>query len=281
MQHGTMKVDGAVTFWTACEATDREQVRLMLDAQGLGEFLPAPRETVACLRCALQEVVGGPRVLVRPLKKNTGFTVIQEERGDDTNAYPELFTAKVDEDGFIRFSDYDSTRQDKILTELSAQRHYLGSTQVTDMLVNILGHLGGTRLKPTGGVYWLRDAAMGTWKDVVAMVERASAKGENKVYVIRHDFDADSMRAVRDAIVQEITQETLRVHGEVSAGELGERGLEFRKEACLAMREKIRTYEEILGEGLGALTQNVEAVEMAAAEASLMLSAQQGQAVLV
>ena len=71
---------GAVTFWTLAEATDRPRLERAFAALGLSSFVPDPRPAPACLRDALEDVLGGPRVLVRPLATRDGFAVINEDR---------------------------------------------------------------------------------------------------------------------------------------------------------------------------------------------------------
>ena len=49
------------------------------------------------VRDALDQVFGGPRVLVRPLAAKDGFTVVREDRGSDRNHYATALVARVTE----------------------------------------------------------------------------------------------------------------------------------------------------------------------------------------
>jgi hypothetical protein len=100
-------------------------------------------------------------------------------------------------------------------------------------------------------------------------VEASAVGGKHSVYYIRHDMDADAVRAVRDAIVAEITQESKRIHEEILSGELGERALAYRAEEAEALRKKIALYEDLLDTGLEDLRQGLDLAEQGVAAAAI------------
>ena len=63
----TFEVGGTVVFWTACAFTDRDNLIQGLAPLGLDEFVPEPRPAASILKDALEETLGTPRTLVRPL----------------------------------------------------------------------------------------------------------------------------------------------------------------------------------------------------------------------
>src|SRR6478735_583196 len=88
-------VGGAVAFWTLAEWSDRDRLRQAFLALGLESFVPEPRPASAALRDALDQVLGGPRVLVRPLAAKDGFAVVSEDRGSDRNHYATALVSRV------------------------------------------------------------------------------------------------------------------------------------------------------------------------------------------
>ena len=86
---------GAVTFWTLSEWTDIGRLRSAWGPLGLAKLVPDQRPPLACLKDALEEVVGTNHVLVRPLASKTGFVAVKEQRGTEDNAYAPLFSARV------------------------------------------------------------------------------------------------------------------------------------------------------------------------------------------
>ena len=93
------------------------------------------------------------------------------------------------------------------------------------------------------------------------------------MYLLRHRFDVESVRAVRDAVVAEVRGEVKRIRDEVDSGELGPRALETRQAQARELREKVLLYEDLLNVGLADLHRSVDAADQAAATAALLLGA--------
>jgi hypothetical protein len=85
-------------------------------------------------------------------------------------------------------------------------------------------------------------------------------------------MDADAMRAIRDAIVAEVTAEAARINKEVAHDELGDRALETRRTQAQELREKVLMYEELLSSPLPHLHHALGEAEEAAARAVLLAS---------
>lgn len=131
----------------------------------------------------------------------------------------------------------------------------------------------GTRLRPTGAVYWLPGAKLDIWAAVAAAVEAAAVGPPGAVYQVRHRLDAEAIRAVRDAVVAEVRGEAERLQAEVLAGDLGERALDARHARAAGLRAKVRDYEGLLRVGLADLHRTLDAADQAAATAVLLLGA--------
>jgi hypothetical protein len=272
-----LPLNGIVTFWTLADLTQRSVLKDAFEAAALDQFVPEPRPPAGALRDALEEVCGGSRTLIRPLQTRDGFAVVREERGDEYqgNSYDVSLTAKIDpETNAIRFHPRDD-RAPKVVEAFNRNLGLLRQHQVSKALVDLLKELGGTtHLRPTGGIYWLPDTRLAEWQRAALAVERAAYQKPSAVYVIRHQLDADAIRAVRDAIVAEVSAEARRIQEEVTSGELGERALEHRRLEAEALRQKIGLYEGLLDTGLEGLRRAVEEADQAAAAAVLLASAQ-------
>jgi hypothetical protein len=265
-----MEIGGAVVFWTAAEFTHRQRLQAAFDALGLGSFVPDPRPDSAVLRQALEEVYGGPRVLVRPLADRDGFAVVREDRGTVENQYHTLLVAKVT--GTQLQFEPATPRCEDVLRAFEQHRGRIPSVQLSACLVKVVESLGGTRLRPTGAVYWVPGHRLDAWTEVATAVEQASEGKPSAVYLLRHRFDAESVRAVRDAVVAEVQAEANRIQDEVLAGDLGGRALETRKKLAHALRDKVLLYEDLLNVGLVDLHKVIDAADQAAASAALLLS---------
>jgi hypothetical protein len=272
----TVGLGGATVFWTLDEWSSLDKIKNGLLDLGLAKYVPEPRTPPAALKDALGEVYKLSTQLIRPLSAKDGFTVVEEGRGSDTNSYTTLLTAKIDKELRITIEPYDSYVAGDLASRFNKHRGLLCAANVATSLVCLLDSLGATRLRPKGSIYWLPDHKLGEWQTIVDVFETAGTGRGNKVYLLRNPMDADAIRAVRDAIVAEVSAEAARIERDVQSGELGERALENRKDEAEALRRKIGVYEDILGFGLTSLTEIVDKADGAACVAALTLSVANG-----
>ncbi|HVK08996.1 MAG TPA: hypothetical protein VM597_09495 [Gemmataceae bacterium] len=272
MVESRLDVGGGVVFWSLADWTDRPRLAAAFRALGLGSFVPEPRPPSAALKDALESVLGGPRVLVRPLATRDGFAVVTEDRGLAQNQYATALTARAAGDPpALSFDPWDA-RAVRVEEAFRAQLGRVPANQLSAALVKVIAFLGGTRLRPSGAVYWLPGHRLGPWADVAQAVEQAADGRPSAVYVLRHRLDADAVRAVRDAVVAEVQAEAARIRDEVLAGDLGGRALETRQRYAADLREKVLLYEDLLDVGLKGLHAALDEADQAAATAALLLS---------
>ena len=274
MVESHLDVGGAVTFWSLADWSDRPRLHAAFARAGLDAFVPDPRPAPACLRDALEDVLGGPRVLVRPLASRDGFAVVREDRGVAANAYSTLLTAAV-RDGSDPVFDPWSPDADRVADAYRRQLGRVPAAQLSASLVKVVEALGGTRLRPGGAVYWVPGPRLDEWAAAGHAAEQAAEGRPSAVYVLRHRLDADAVRAVRDAVVTEVRTEAERICEEVTAGDLGGRALETRKKQAADLRQKVLLYEDLLSLGLAGLHQAVDRADQAAATAALLLASHQ------
>ena len=275
MIESALDVGGAVVFWTASEFTDRDKLKAGLVLLGLDPFVPDPRPPASVLKDALEETLGGSRVLVRPLADRDGFTVVKEERGKNANYYATALIARV-RNPDLPTIEYEPD-DDRAIQVNRAFRRHLGripGVQLSACLVKVVEFLGGTRLRPTGAVYWVPGPKLDEWALAAQAVEAASDGKPSAVYLLRHRLDGDAVRAIRDAVVAEVQAASVRIAEEVTTGDLGGRALETRKQQARELRDKVLLYEELLSVGLAELHRAIDVADQAAATASLLLASQ-------
>lgn len=271
MVESHLDVGGAVVFWSLAEWSDRDRLAALFAPLGLESLVPDPRPAPACLRAALEDVLGGPRVLVRPLAGRDGFAVVREDRGLSGNRYQTDLTARVVGDPPAPAFDPWDGRAGGIEAAYRSHLGRVAAAQLSAALVRVVESLGGTRLRPNGAVYWVPGPRLDAWADAATAVERAADGRPSAVYLLRHRLDADAVRAVRDAVVGEVRAEADRIRAEVAAGELGGRALEARQRQAAGLRQKVLLYEDVLAVGLDGLHAAVDAADQAAATAALLL----------
>lgn len=277
MQETKFAVGGVATFWSVGEWTSLAILKDKLEAAGLGKFTPQPRTPAACLRDALEEMFKADRsILVRPLTTKDGFAVVDETRGDEVNSYSHICSARISPDTMqITLKPYSHQRAAELAEGFNKYLGLLRCSQVSLALVTILDSLGGIRLRPTGALYSIPAQHIPQWQEACAAVEASGANGKpNCVYLLRYPMDADAMRAVKDAVTEQVSDAATKLQAEVVSGELGERALHAREKLAVELRDKIALYEGILGETLESLRESLDVAEQATAAAILLASAQ-------
>lgn len=270
--NGTIRVDGGIIMWSLTEYTYLQPMRDGLSKLGYDKFLPEQRSLGASLKDALLEVCGGARSIIRPLKSDKGtdgFMVLKEKRDTEQNEYSQDLIAKITPDCRIKLRPFDE-RAATIQESFNKQLGLIKPGVVATALVSVIESLGGTALRPRGAVYWMPGYNLEPWLKVAALVESCGFVGANTLFLIRHSFDDDSVRAIHAAIVNEISSEVTRIDNEIQNEDLGERALDTRKQQATAMHAKITSYEKILAKTLDNLHQAVDGAEAAIAKANIL-----------
>lgn len=272
MNGDTIRVDGAVIFSALGEWSDLAKLRDGITAAGFGDYAPEPRTAQAALKDAMTSTF--PKHLIEQLEARDAWEICEVIRGMERNEYALRHTVTLKEGPKISLSNYNDEVGTRLVNNFNTYLGLVRCSGVTMCLTKILSRLGGTSLRPKGSIYWLPGYQVERWEKVCAAVEAACAcEVENKCYIIRHAMDGDALKAVRDAIVNEVKSETSRIQEEIESGDLGERALSHRKDQALALKEKIGQYEEALNVGLHGLVGMVEKVEQSALAAALMATA--------
>lgn len=255
---------GKVVFWSLRES-DRQKLKDGLTALEMAEYTPEPKTDFAALKDAIHEIYGTENTLVQALAKNVGFELIAVERGETANQYHRKGFFLVD-------SAKSGTCEPTFQASFDKHKNILCGSSITTCLTKIVNHLGGTLLRPQGGIYWIADRHAATWDEVSKVIEGAGISG-SAVYSMNVKYDANMVRAVTAAIENEINAEAALMEADIRSGEIGNRALENRKTASLALREKVKTYEGLLGVTLPKLTESLEKVEALATVACMDLAA--------
>jgi hypothetical protein len=111
------------------------------------------------------------------------------------------------------------------------------TTNLSHSLVKTQDHLNGTPLRQQGGVYWIPSKSESTWRAVSDYIE-GEQKG-NIIYIIRHTFDSESVRAVQEAISANLMKEVNDIYEDITSGEeKTEAEIESRHKKISVLKEK-------------------------------------------
>lgn len=266
METKEVKIDGAVVYWTPAPCGYGDLSRRLQEA-GYEDLVPRETTDASALRAAMSDYAEGQAVtkghdrMVKPLKKpkDNGFESVQVERGEASNDYCHDFSAKV-VDGKVQLTrGYCDTYQ---LQELYVKyKQVLSASAVGSVISNSMTYLGGVMLKESGGIYWLRRSKLWDLQQIANAVEQSACWDKKpKVYVCSTPLDTHTIRSVKDSIVNEMVNESLRLGEELMEG-LGDEAKERRREHISRLIERTKEYEVLLGESLGEVSGALERLQ--------------------
>ena len=120
------------------------------------------------------------------------------------NHYATNFGAKV-VGGRVK-ADYGYADEFKLTEAYLAQKARLTSSALGRALVKVLGKLDAMMdLKPSGGVYYVPEHHLPTWRSWPSGVEQCQEG--NVISTIRAAMDEGTARAVRDALTKQVQEE--------------------------------------------------------------------------
>ena len=286
-----LQIGGAVVFWRLAKSTNREEVKAGLRNLALEQYTPEPRSPLACLRAVLPDVYPAEkqtRQTVRPIKANgsaKGFAVVKErpEEARAGDAWGEVVaTATLDDKQSLRLDPDNEYRRERVRTGMQSAAEGLTSASVGSALVKLVEeHCDGVALRPSGGVYWVREDRLDEWTRIADVFERASAQGDsegkparpNAIYVLKVLADEQMVRAVGDALTTEVAVELAQIEEDVADGDLKEQACLSRLKRVGALESKVKRYETAFASPLDTLRDAVQRASVAVAQATLQASA--------
>lgn len=253
---------GVVTWWRLSGVVDADELAAAWEAQGLGEaLLPSPTTPLHALRSAMGEHKHARR-LVRPLGGHDGFALVSEKAEERDLRHGVLLTAQFDAEEKLRFEDPGATGLEAAIA-LAYERalRSIDPGSVGYWLARVAKHLAAVSLRDTGGVYFVPQPSLETWKKVVAVVREVSTHHVSQVPAMR---SSEAVAAVLDAIEREAQAEVEQITSELAAHNAGDaygkRALETRITRCAGMDAKVAGYEALLDKKLDTLRAQLESL---------------------
>jgi hypothetical protein len=259
MSEQAISIAGAVTYWTLAEWTNVEKIHDSLVDLGLDKFVPSPPTPAVALRRALVDVFRKRNKLVRPLKHGRFAVVDETRKGDDLDYAVEL-RAEANNGDVLDFQPADHPAEAAVADAYARLRLRAPALAVSSSLSSIASHLRGVRLRDTGGVYWIPEAGLETWRKVATAFEEASSSGRTMVYRLRTAVDDAAVTAVAAAIEKEVEDAVDEIKGKIR-DQVRPTALKRRVEETEALQDKIDRYEKILGRSLQHLRDKAKETE--------------------
>ena len=264
---------GYITYYTMGQQTDPNILKNGLKNLGYDGYTLNPRSWLLSLKAALSERY--KETLVRSLKKreDNGYTVVKEVKGYDENKYPRLFNAQVSESGIVTCVHAGPEVDVKKIQERTDHfRSVLPGDTVSKVLVDILQNdLNGTSMRDGGCIYFVPNESIDKWRAVCDVVQSAAVGGTfNKTTCNKMERSDDTLRDIRDSIIDEVKRDTEIIRSELKENDLGKRAITNRVNRSVEIAKRVQFYENVLGEALdecrGALAETSQAAAFATAQ---------------
>lgn len=262
----SITTSGRVCFWTVSDSTD--YIKLCQGLSRCGLSPPSPRTPTRALQAALQKLYAKPDTMIRPLDDGVGYAVVEEHKGRATNGYSVIVTATVDESGIVSTTPNGPTTA-LVQQATNEQRKYVDARAITPLITKTISGWHGILLRDTGGIWFLPDRPCVNFEGLREAVESA---GPNYLHGMTSKATPETVRAVMATLAAEIQATTAAMIEEIHAG-VGERALENRRAAVVTLRDKITTYQTMLGQPLDALNQLCSDVDAVIAVAAIDVAA--------
>lgn len=241
---------GCVTWWRLAGGLDLVRLRDVWLAAELPEhWLPAEPGTSTALRRAVGELREGHRLL----RATSGdvLTIVDEEEVHGELEYRTTFKARLDKVGRLQVVLATTVGdREKVTEAFERYTTELTSQDVSTWLAKLMDRLDAVSLRDTGGVYFVPRFAMVQWQRAIGAIQEASKHAMLFIPAMRSE---DAVRAVFDAVGEEVRREAEVIRAAVGTGTLGPRALRTRIATTEAAEQKLAQYEGLFGERLDGL----------------------------
>ena len=254
---------GAIAFWRLSGSTNHQRLVNEWTARGLDvKLVPSLPTPEVALRAACHEQQE-TRILIRPLEKRAGYSVVREKASGDDLAWGVLLRAKVDVIGQLHVEPGEvpqtpeqlSARVAKLNADFTSHMQTIPQARMSGWLVDLATRVAAVRLRDTGGIYFVPRPALDEWREMVRAIRAASSHAVFEIPSMRSD---EAVAAILDAITQEAETALAALEKELAEGDLGGRALENRANEARALKGKVSTYEKLLGKKMDAMQASLE-----------------------
>ena len=274
MRQDQIEINGAIVFWKIAARSDRQKIVEGLTELGLGQYAPRERTPYTVL-CEAARECAGKDFLIRPLEKRRGVAIVKERRGDvgSGNHYTSRAQVLCPTNGHVDVAyGLDYEQQERLSVVYAALKNALPPAAVGLSLSKIaVEALSGTRsLRESGGISWIPKHELPQWERVAAVIEGAAESGTSEVHAAWTADSPSTIRAIRNSIVEEITEAVSAIKGEIVDEAIGAKAIASRRDQLVSYGRKLGLYESVIGEALEDIRRHLEETQYLAAKAELV-----------
>lgn len=261
-----IKTAGASVWWRLSGEFARGSLRFHLEDAGLDadEWLPTEPSTEKCFGRAVRSLFKDKTHNVETLKGG-GYCIVSKTKTELDVEHSTEFSVKLvaglpiagGPNRFVKKPEMDAT--------LKAMEHFSNAViadDVSSWLIKCAERLGAVSLRDRGGIYFIPNTALATWKSLTGAVVAAS-NSAHTVYSMTTLKEKDAVAAILDALTNEAEEFFSTCSEKIEKGTIGgKRAIANRMTDSENLLSKIRSYESLLGEKLETLTDHLSDVEL-------------------
>jgi len=273
----TVQNAGAVTWWRLSGDVDAQRLFRAWDARGWDiADLPTQPSNASTLRRVLREKCGGPRCLIQSLNGAAFAVVDVAVVSTDAAApmadaeYTTRFKVRLDEiDELLESDSLTGSELAHLQTEYDRARSTYEASTLSGWLVGQVEQRKAIRLRDTGGIYFVPEGYVQSWRAFGEVLAEASA---SRVYEVPAVKNEQAMVALVEALSQELQCRVTLLDQDIA--DRGVRGLRSKAARCEELAEKVRVYESLFSVSLDALNDMVSRLDGRIVEATLVAEAE-------
>lgn len=250
---------GLMVWWRLAGECDFAQLTGAWVAEGLD---PKVLPTMPSPATALRRAVKGQqhrRYLARPLK-GEGWALVRESAEVDELNYEVELRVHLDAVGRLQFTPSDHALVDSVRADYHHALDILSTGDLSGWLCRqAMRNLNGIPLRDTGGIYFLPPQERARWESMSNALGVASSHVLYAVPAMRTDGAID---AILSAVEAEVAASVAAVVDGIE--EVGTRAARTRVAAADAAVKKLTMYEQVVGQSLHVLREQLTEAKAAA-----------------
>lgn len=254
---------GAISYWQLSGDVELAKLEEARKAAGLEEEkFPKAISVEVALRRSIEDLKNR-HVMVRSNPKGGWHLVHEVTDGDGNVSYhvgAHIFINKENavcvEPGQGETPEQAAEVAVGVRAAVDAHRGKLSTVDISDWLVRLARSLDAVTLRQRGGIYFVPCDAMEMFNKVKAALKVAHPA--HTVYEIPALRSDSTVTAIVDAVATEVSDLVIGVEAELQDPEFGARAAHNREETVVALIEKVRRYERLLGKPVGSAIKTLQ-----------------------
>lgn len=242
---------GYIAYWRlSSDSINGSQLLNALARRDIDENAPGMPTPRVALRRAMQKQAGGS-LFVR--KGPNGSILLVEQDGDEFETFA---NAELNIGGQpVVTCPGSAALEEDVRDQYWAELDTLASTDISSWLIREAAACDALSLRDTGGVYFIPAHKMERWEKLCAALHETTKCRVHNIPAMHTD---NAVGAILDALTEECAQFSQEMDAAMGDETLGARALRGRANKADAMIAKLQRYEDILGDKMSKISDQIQ-----------------------